>query len=432
MSKQELLLDVIEVNQRMGTYYISSIKAKDLLKISYIDRVHMEQGEDEKASYLGIQRNLDSKRVKKIADFVMEKDSSFPTSILLSLNENCVTINYNKHNLQLQLDSFTEDEINYKISNNIISNQNIENYKVEGLAKVIDGQHRLAGLALAIEKLKETKQLNLFSDETNDELLKSLENFELDVAFFIGYDLHEQAKIFSNVNLSQTKVNKSLVYNLEEYSKKRSPQQICHNIAKLLDNSKNSPFYHYIKMLGIKTDGRNYIEPLTQATFVESLISLLSKNPERDRDLANRVKLFGTTTYYDEYTNHEYEKYIFRKFYEERKDAEILDVIWNYFMAVKNKWPHAWNDISNSLLPKNNCFRALIKFLRDNYQLLINEKNGGIPSVEEFGKLFKNFEILDADFDSSKGIFPRGDGGMSKFYKYLSKQISYDELRNNN
>ena len=323
MSKQELLLDVIEVNQRMGTYYISSIKAKDLLRISYIDRARMEQGEDERASYLGIQRKLDNKRVKKIADFVMEKDSAFPTSILLSLNENCVTINNNNQKLQLQLDSLTEEELDDKVTNNIISNKNIENYKTGGLAKVLDGQHRLAGLAHAIEKLKTTKQLSLFKDETNDELLKSLEDFELDVAFFIGYDLHEQAKIFSNVNLSQTKVNKSLVYNLEEYSKKRSPQQICHNIAKILDTSKNSPFYHYIKMLGLKTDGRNYIEPLTQATFVESLIYLLSKNPERDRDLANRMKLFNSVTYYDEYTNKEYEQFVLRKLYEEKKDVII-------------------------------------------------------------------------------------------------------------
>jgi len=430
MSKQELLLDVIEVNQRMGTYYISSIKAKDLLRISYIDRARMENGEDERASYLGIQRKLDNKRVKKIADFVMEKDSAFPTSILLSLNENCVTINNNNQKLQLQLDSLTEEELDDKVTNNIISNKNIENYKTGGLAKVLDGQHRLAGLAHAIEKLKTTKQLSLFKDETNDELLKSLEDFELDVAFFIGYDLHEQAKIFSNVNLSQTKVNKSLVYNLEEYSKKRSPQQICHNIAKILDTSKNSPFYHYIKMLGLKTDGRNYIEPLTQATFVESLISLLSKNPERDRDLANRMKLFNSVTYYDEYTNKEYEQFVLRKLYEEKKDAEIMDIIWNYFTAVKNRWPNAWGDVSNSLLPKNNCFRALMKFLRDKYLSLVTIKNNGIPSSDEFMILFKDLKIQDEDFDSSKGIFPRGDGGMSKFYKYLIGQIEYEELKN--
>lgn len=432
MSKQELLLDIIEVNQRMGTYYISSIKAKDLLKISYIDRVRMEKGEDERASYLGIQRKLDPKRVKKIADFVMEKDSSFPTSILLSLNENCVTIN-NKQSLQLQLNSFSDDELEEKVKNNIISNNNIDNYKAGGLAKVLDGQHRLAGLAYAIEKLKKNiNQLNLFSDETNEDLLKSLENFELDVAFFIGYDLHEQAKIFSNVNLSQTKVNKSLVYNLEEYSKKRSPQRICHNIAKVLNSSINSPFYHYIKMLGLKTDGCNYIEPLTQATFVESLISLLSKNPARDRDLENRINLFGPITYYDDYTNKEYSQFIFRKLYEEKKDAAIMDIIWNYFMAVKNKWPKAWHDVSNSLLPKNNCFRALIRFLRDKYPELVSKENKGIPSVKEFEDLFKEFEILDEDFDSSKGIFPRGDGGMSRFYAYLSGKISYRQLKQSN
>ena len=51
------------------------------------------------------------KRVKKIADFVMEKDSTFPTSILLALNENCVTINNSNQKLQLQLDSLTEEEI---------------------------------------------------------------------------------------------------------------------------------------------------------------------------------------------------------------------------------------------------------------------------------------------------------------------------------
>lgn len=432
MSKQELLLDVIEVNQRMGTFYISSIKAKDLLRISYIDRTRMERGEDERASYLGIQRKLEPKRVKKIADFVMEKDSTFPTSILLALNENCVTINNSNQKLQLQLDSLTEEEIKDKIQNNIISNKSIENYQTGGLAKVLDGQHRLAGLAYAIDKFKQTKQLNLFNDETNQELLSSLENFELDVAFFIGYDLHEQAKIFSNVNLSQTKVNKSLVYNLEEYSKKRSPQQICHNIAKVLDASKNSPFYQYIKMLGLKTDGRNYIEPLTQATFVESLISLLSKNPERDRDLANRGNLFGTIIYYDEYTTKEYMQFVFRKFYEEKKDAAIMDIIWNYFAAVKKRWPSAWEDVNNSLLPKNNCFRALIKFLRDKYLSLVTIKNKGIPSVDEFMILFQDLKIKDEDFDSAKGLFPRGDGGMSKFYKYLSGKITYAELKQEN
>ena len=65
------------------------------------------------------------------------------------------------------------------------------------------------------------------------------------------------------------------------------------------------------------------------------------------------MKLFNSVTYYDEYTNKEYEQFVLRKLYEEKKDAAIMDIIWNYFAAVKNRWPNAWEDVSNSLLPKN-------------------------------------------------------------------------------
>ena len=61
---------------------------------------------------------------------------------------------------------------------------------------------------------------------------------------------------------------------------------------------------------------------------------------------------------------------------------------------------------------------------------LVTIKNNGIPSSDEFMILFKDLKIQDEDFDSSKGIFPRGDGGMSKFYKYLIGQIEYEELKN--
>ena len=36
-----------------------------------------------RASYLGIQRKLDEAKVKKIAEYVKNRDSAFPTSILL-------------------------------------------------------------------------------------------------------------------------------------------------------------------------------------------------------------------------------------------------------------------------------------------------------------------------------------------------------------
>jgi len=431
MNNYELLLDIIEIQQRVGSYYIASIKAKDLLEISSVDRMRMQQEGDSRASYLGIQRKLDDTRVKKIAEYVKNRDSSFPTSILLAITEDCAEIIKDENGLHLLLKEVSEDDIKLKLENQVISNSYKDNYLKGGIAKVLDGQHRLAGLAYAINSLESNNQLNLFDDENNHELLQRLMDFELNVAIFIGYDVHEQAKLFGIVNLAQTKVNKSLVYNLEEYSKTRSPQRVCHNIAKLLDQTPKSPFYKRIKMLGCRTEGRKYIEPLTQSTFVESLISLLSKDPEKDRDIINRQRLFHKGSI-ERYSSLEKEKYIFRDFFEKEEDGELLDIIWNYFSAIKNRWPNAWNDVSNSLLPKNNCFRALMRFLRDKYNSLVTENNKGIPSVQEFESLFKTLDIKDEDFNSNSGIFPRGDGGMSKFYKYLSGQISYDDLKQSN
>lgn len=428
MSKFELLLNIIEVKQRVGNYYISSIKAKDLLEISSVDRMRMVKEGNSIASYLGIQRQLDMARVKKIANYVKTTDASFPTSILVSITEDCSEIVQKNDGLFLKLTDFEKSEINTKVDNQIIEKSVEMDYLKGGIAKILDGQHRLAGLAYAIESIKNNPQLKLFEDENNFELLNKLENFELNVSLFIGYDIHEQAKLFSVVNLAQTKVNKSLVYNLEEYSKARSPQRVCHNIAKILDSSSKSPFYQRIKMLGCKTDGRKYFEPLTQSTFVESLISLISKSPEQDRDILNRKYLFKKGEI-ESYTDKEKERYIFRKFFETEKDGEMLDVIWNYFSAIKCKWPTAWDDVNNSLLPKNNCFRAFIRFLKDKYKSLTTLENKGIPTSNEFMELFSNLEITDEDFNSSSGIFPRGDGGMNKFYKYLSGEISYSELR---
>ncbi len=51
----------------------------------------------------------------------------------------------------------------------------------------------------------------------------------------------QQANIFSTVNLSQTKVNRSLAYDLFALAASRSPQKTCHDIAVALDRGKNSP-----------------------------------------------------------------------------------------------------------------------------------------------------------------------------------------------
>lgn len=99
---------------------------------------------------------------------------------------------------------------------------------------------------------------------------------------FIGADVAEQANIFATVNLAQTKVNKSLVYDLTELAKTQSPHKSCHNVAVVIDREESSPLFRRIKRLGTATPGRKH-EPLTQAAFVESLVKFISGDPTQDR-----------------------------------------------------------------------------------------------------------------------------------------------------
>lgn len=411
-----LELKVIKVKQEIGEYYIASISAENLLAISYIDRVRLEkEGQNEVSSYLGIQRELKKNRVKEIANYLINNpDCSFPTSVLLSITQDCCTLKEDSTGCSLILEGLSEKQIEERKDLGYDFGAN-DYFKFDGIAKILDGQHRLAGLAKAIQIAKEEK---------NQTLLDKLNQFELNVAIFVGYDLHSQAMLFATVNLAQTKVNKSIVYNMEEYSKSNSPQKSCHEIAKILDAKEGSPFYNRIKMLGCKTYGRDEMEPLTQAAFVESLLTLISKNPDIERNLSKKDKRL-------QYSDIEKEKYVFHDLYVNNKDIEISIILWNYFSAIANKWKTAWDNPDRYLISKNNCFRAFIRYLRDIYPQVSNSSSI-IPTIQEFSNLLNKYEMTDEDFDSSKGIFPRGDGGMSKFYSYLSGKTPYAQLKQSN
>ena len=100
-------------------------------------------------------------------------------------------------------------------------------------------------------------------------------------------DIQDQAMVFATINLKQTKVNKSLAYDLYEFTTSRSPQKTCHDIARFLNYKEDSPFRKKIKMLGVATGAS---ETLTQATFVDRLLRLISRDPMGDRDRIKRHK----------------------------------------------------------------------------------------------------------------------------------------------
>jgi len=364
-------LDVrsIKISQPMGEFYIGVIKNKDLREITYSDVRRME-GERGFESYLGIQRPLDSKRVKELMGYVKTQDACFPTAVLLSVSARCAE--YDDASGILRLTP-------YKASDSDV----YESIPYIQMANVIDGQHRIAGL-----------------DGYNGD------DFDINVSIFVDIDVSSEAQIFSTVNLAQTKVNKSLVYDLFDLATKKSPQKLCHEIAVTLDKEPESPFYNRIKRLG-SAQAHNLPGSITQAAFVQSLIKYISADPLKDRDIYLRGRKPNIA-------DNNSSKQIFRSFMVDDRDYELTDIIWDYFSAVASKWPVAWSSTDKGImLSKTNGFMALMRFLKDCYIKIGKDK----PEQEDFAKIFSRVELDDGDFNTER--YKPGTSGESALYKDL-------------
>lgn len=203
-SKNAISFRAIPVEQPIGTFFIGVMDAKDLVEVSVADvrRLH----ENEFDEYIGIQRRLSPTRTKELKKYVTSYDATFPTAVILAV---------------------PEENAEWSEADGILTFRGTEETPLSEVASIIDGQHRVDGLTA-------------LQDET----------FQVSVSVFIGADVATQANIFATVNLAQTKVNRSLVYDLLDYEKKRSPQKSAHHIAVALDQMRSSPFYRRIKRLG--------------------------------------------------------------------------------------------------------------------------------------------------------------------------------------
>lgn len=395
MNHAEIILPVIEVSQSIGTFFIGSMSAEDLVRISYADVRRIEKRDVEK--YLGIQRSLDDKRVKQIKKYLTSPDASFPTGVVLSVDQKCTEFDGSGKLVLRPYESEFSGE---------------EGIPFEKIAKILDGQHRIAAF---VDK----------NWEFDGQLWLSLDrNFQFNVIIFIGLDVDEQANIFATINLAQTKVNKSLVYDLEGLSKTRSPFRTCHQIAVALDSvDESSPLFKRIKRLGVKTKGRDASEPLTQAAFVEALVRLISATPFEDRVLYLKGKRPSRAS------DSDLRKYPFRNLFIDERDDDIALILFNYFSAVQETWRQAWNgrNVEGNILPRSNAFKAFMRYLREVYVDLTHGKFDRIPTIEEFRGVFSQIAVSDEDFTS--GNFKPGSGGESAFFKLLKGEITIQDLK---
>lgn len=289
---------IIKIVQPIGTFYISALNAEIVCRITTVER--REYDNDNNTS-MGIQRAISTKRVNEIAKYTNDPDATFPTPIIISVND--IESNY-----------LGEDFFEFN-QNSIVG-------------EIIDGQHRVEGLKK--------------SDNRGE--------FTLPIILMFNLQEEDKAYVFSIINSKQTQVTKSLIYDLFSVSESRSPQKTCHELARLLNTDEESPFYRRLKMLGAK----NYQEAsLSQGSFIRYLMPLISKKPDEDyvniklrKDLNDDLSI------------------PLRYYFINNEDGVIYKILLNVFKALKDTFPNEWNNPDKYILSKTTGYGALIGALK--------------------------------------------------------------------
>ncbi len=371
IDKQYITFKCLEAVQPIGTMYVGVMNCDDLETITFADVRRLEIGKDNREieDYIGIQRHLDPKREKNIGKYVNLVDATFPNSIIIAISSEFA-----------KYDSATNTmTIDFK----------------DDIAKVLDGQHRIAGLR---------------------HYEKDANTFQIVVSIYVDMELEDQAIVFSTINKEQKNVSNSLVADLFAFAESRSPQKTGHNIARALAKKEGSPLYNKIKILG-KAETIN--ETITQDTFVKSLLGYISKDKQADRDFYKRNKS-DKNAKLPYATEKELQTYFLRNiFIDDFHDIKIAQIIWNYFYAVQKKWPKAWNEVKNdNILNKSTGFVSLMKFFKDCY--LNFNKTNEVVTKEQFISCFENIKLKEEDFNTSNYV--PGGKGQSKLYNDLKEQ----------
>jgi len=325
-------IPLLEIRQPIGVFFITAMPAATILKVTEIRR--RKYGE-------GIQRKSSQKRIYEIGQYCTEADATFPTPIIIAIDD--------KPELSMAADylEFNDSEI---------------------IGEVIDGQHRLLGIQHS----------------------GIMEQFTLPAVLMFGLTEEEKAYIFSIINSTQTRVSMSLIYDLFDVAKKRSPQKTCHEIARLLNSDQSSPFYRRLKMLGIKEDD---LASLSQGSFIKYLMPLISSKPEEDARLLKANKHLR-----------EEAGCPLRGYFLHEQDERIYKILFNLFSALQVVFPEEWNEPQHYILSKTTGYGAVMKAFPDLYKLGIKQ---GKLSMEFFINVFQAFkmELIKRDLKLNSAYF---------------------------
>ena len=421
-SLNETTIKGIPVIQNKQDFVIGVFTIKEVLTFTkYTHRLITGFDENEYPIYNEqIQREVEDSRVKKIADFLTkDPDASFPTNIVLHIPR------------QVIKDQRKEEELIYidlekRVFEGVKNNEDI-------YITIIDGQHRIKGIEEAIDRLnREINDIQLTSRIRRTkaiekklsfakERLNDLKNIQLVVSFFIDKTLEYQAMIFSTINRTQKRVSADLVSSLFGLDTGDTPQKTALQVVLSLNGHPASPFYKRIKLYG-GDYSKQTSPPLSQATMVKSIVSLISESmreAENDRYRERKELLYRTSKSTTSLP--------FRKYYAQDKDWIISDTLFYYFKAVKktfirNDGSSYW-DFKDQKKPDNILqtvvgYQCLMKILVD----IIKEQNNA--ELTNLNNKYENYlsKATDLEFDNQQK-FPFSTKGKNILYLSLSLKI---------
>jgi DGQHR domain-containing protein len=271
-----------EVAQGKRTFYLTKLPAKIVTKISYA----AVRGRDQEEG--AIQRVLNRSRIAGVKDFTLNV-GDYPNAIVLNWVS---TANKLRRNVEQGTLSFSDAGF---------------------YAQIIDGQHRVAGIAAAIDERPE------------------IGDIELPVVFYNGLSTRECADIFLAINEEQKPAPRSLVYDLFGLASTElvDPAAVrARDIAEYLNDSPESPYKGEIKLPGAKTR-KGGIALSTAVGAIKPLVA--------EKGSFNLIKLDAL--------------------------EDQRTVILNLFLALAEKYDEQWDDNDNAFMFAAG-FTAAMQFLQ--------------------------------------------------------------------
>ena len=241
----------------------------------------------------------------------------------------------------------------------------------------------------------------------------SRQDMTLLCAVYLDLPLPYQAYLFATINYNQKKVNKSLAYMLFGFDVEDSPpdswspEKAAVLICRKLNVTDKSPFYKHIIVAAqdsellfpdksTSTDWR-----VSTAAVVEGILSLISSNPKRDRDIMNSITLKGGRS----------RKLLdpkgppLRSLYLECNDVAIFTAVNSFFAAASGLfWTHA---SSNSYIRKTVGIQALFDVLKKVLESFTQDRN---LRVEYFRHILSDAK----DIDFANDFFQASGKGRSR------------------